>query len=58
MLVNSCNTYLLCMLFQVTYSMRVNDKPLEAWVIVSSDGTVGLTETYLGLCQPNNCYYH
>ena len=26
--------------FQVTHSMRINEKPLEPWLIVCSDGTV------------------
>ena len=31
---------LLFVLFQVTHSMRVNDKPLDPWLLISEDGTV------------------
>ena len=31
---------LLFVLFQVTHSMRVNDKPLDPWLLISGDGTV------------------
>ena len=31
---------LLFVLFQVTHSMRINDKPLDPWLLISEDGTV------------------